>query len=109
MRARSRWISRSWWRRSSTCPDATTPTRRELTMIDKEWAIVELMGHRKLAGYCTDDGGMLRIDVYDQEPSPKCETCSGRGGWTEDDDAGAPQPICCPDCDGDGTRTVRPL
>ena len=37
-------------------------------MIDKEWAIVELMGHRKLAGYCTDDGGMLRIDVYDNDP-----------------------------------------
>ncbi len=32
------------------------------------WAIVEIMGHRRLAGYCTQanvaGAGMLRIDLY---------------------------------------------
>lgn len=39
---------------------------------DKGWCVLELMGHRKLAGYVTDDAGLLRIDVYLQgsEPEP---------------------------------------
>lgn len=32
------------------------------------WAILELMGHRKLAGYVTDDAGLIRIDVYLEDP-----------------------------------------
>jgi hypothetical protein len=35
---------------------------------DKGWCILELMGHRKLAGYITDDAGLLRIDVYLEDP-----------------------------------------
>lgn len=35
---------------------------------DKGWCVLELMGHRKLAGYVTDDEGMVRIDVYLQAP-----------------------------------------
>jgi hypothetical protein len=35
---------------------------------DKGWAIVEVMGHRKLAGYVTDDGGLVRVDVYVEAP-----------------------------------------
>jgi hypothetical protein len=39
---------------------------------DKGWCVLELMGHRKLAGYVSDDAGLLRIDVYLQgeEPEP---------------------------------------
>lgn len=40
-------------------------------MTDQEqigWAVLELMGHRKLAGRVSDDEGLLRIDVYDQNP-----------------------------------------
>lgn len=44
------------------------------------WAIVELMGHRKLAGHCTAvdlfGAAMLRIDVYgpktDGDDRPRC-------------------------------------
>lgn len=32
------------------------------------WAVLELMGHRKLAGYITDDQGLIRIDVYTEDP-----------------------------------------
>ncbi|HWF25211.1 MAG TPA: hypothetical protein VG275_07180 [Solirubrobacteraceae bacterium] len=32
------------------------------------WAILELMGHRKLAGYVSDDNGLVRIDVYLEDP-----------------------------------------
>jgi hypothetical protein len=32
------------------------------------WAILELMGHRKLAGFVTDDNGLVRIDVYTEDP-----------------------------------------
>jgi hypothetical protein len=34
---------------------------------DIGWAILELMGHRKLAGFITDDQGLVRIDVYTDE------------------------------------------
>jgi hypothetical protein len=35
---------------------------------DKGWCVLELMGHRKLAGYLTEDAGLLRIDVYENDP-----------------------------------------
>jgi len=35
---------------------------------DIGWAILELMGHRKLAGFVTDDMGLVRIDVYTEDP-----------------------------------------
>lgn len=42
------------------------------------WAVVELMGHRKLVGYCAEvplaGGNMLRIDVPE---------CNGRPAFTE--------------------------
>lgn len=38
------------------------------------WAIVELMGHQKIAGYCTEESvagsNMLRVDVPETETSP---------------------------------------
>lgn len=40
-------------------PDPTT---------DKAWCVLELMGHRKLAGYVSDDAGLTRIDVYVEDP-----------------------------------------
>ena len=36
----------------------------------KGWCVLELMGHRKLAGYVSEDEGLLRIDVYDRDPEP---------------------------------------
>ena len=33
------------------------------------WAVLELMGHRKLAGHVTMDGPLYRIDVYLQDES----------------------------------------
>jgi hypothetical protein len=35
---------------------------------DKGWCIVELLGHRKLASYVSDDDGLFRIDIYDEDP-----------------------------------------
>jgi len=35
---------------------------------DIGWAILELMGHRKLAGFVTDEMGLVRIDVYTEDP-----------------------------------------
>lgn len=35
---------------------------------DIGWAILELMGHRKLAGFVSDDMGLVRIDVYTEDP-----------------------------------------
>jgi hypothetical protein len=32
------------------------------------WCVLELMGHRKLAGRVSDDEGLLRVDVYDGDP-----------------------------------------
>ena len=34
----------------------------------KGWCVLELMGHRKLAGLISEDEGLLRIDVYEQDP-----------------------------------------
>lgn len=34
----------------------------------KGWCVLELMGHRKLAGFLTDDDGLVRIDVYLEDP-----------------------------------------
>ncbi len=31
------------------------------------WAILELMGHRKLGGYVRMNGPLIRIDVHDEE------------------------------------------
>jgi hypothetical protein len=31
------------------------------------WAILELMGHRRLGGYVRMNGPLIRIDVHDQE------------------------------------------
>ena len=44
------------------------------------WAILELMGHRRLAGYVREvelaGSGMLRLDVPDEEDGDKtCEEC----------------------------------
>ena len=36
---------------------------------DIGWAILELMGHRKLAGFVSDDQGLVRIDVYTEDPA----------------------------------------
>jgi hypothetical protein len=37
-------------------------------MIVNGWCIVELFGHRKLAGYVTEAGGLYRVDIYDEDP-----------------------------------------
>ena len=41
------------------------------------WTIVELMGHRKLAGYCRAVDGfgtaLLRVDVFGPKPEPPVE------------------------------------
>ena len=34
----------------------------------KGWCVLELMGHRKLAGWISDDAGLVRVDVYLQDP-----------------------------------------
>lgn len=38
------------------------------TQQDKGWCVLELMGHRKLAGWVSDDAGLLRIDVHLHDP-----------------------------------------
>jgi hypothetical protein len=38
---------------------------------EKGWCIVEVLGHRKLAGYVSDDGGLVRIDVYLDDPASR--------------------------------------
>jgi hypothetical protein len=45
---------------------------------EKGWCVLELMGHRKLAGYVSDDDGLLRIDVYDQDPELEPEEAAER-------------------------------
>lgn len=65
-----------------------------------EWAILELLGHRRLAGYLTEQEvagrGFLRLDV----PGDKvCERCCGEASPTR---AGAEVP--CPACHGFGTE-----
>jgi hypothetical protein len=47
---------------------------------DKGWCILELMGHRKLAGYVSDDGGLVRIDVYLEDPERLVEDHVERTG-----------------------------
>jgi hypothetical protein len=34
----------------------------------KGWCVLELMGHRKLAGFISDGGSLLRIDIYLNDP-----------------------------------------
>lgn len=45
---------------------------------DVGWAIMELMGHRRLAGYVTETTlagkGVLRLDVHGKEPGPALVT-----------------------------------
>lgn len=64
------------------------------------WAILELMGHRKLAGFVTDENGLLRIDVYDGPQRSRCEACAGRGGVDGE---------ACGECGGECWVGVRPL
>lgn len=73
------------------------------------WVILELMGHRRLAGHLTEEqiGGasFLRLDV----PGPDiCERCSGQGGLQETDLDGRPLHTedPCTACDGYMTRLV---
>lgn len=71
------------------------------------WVILELMGHRRLAGHLQEKqiGGasFLRLDV----PSPEvCERCAGSCGLQEVDLDGRPTHTedPCSECDGFGTR-----
>ena len=72
----------------------------------KDWVILELMGHRRLAGYLTEVqiGGVsfLRLDVPSNDV---CTRCSGNGGLQESDLDGRPLHTedPCTDCDGYGT------
>lgn len=59
----------------------------------EEWVIIELLGHRRLAGYLTEQqlagAGFLRLDVPGDKP---CGTCGGM-----------PRPeVPCPACRGLG-------
>lgn len=57
-------------------------------MADQEigWAILELMGHRRLAGYVSEQeiagAAFIRVDVPGTGP---CQRCSGQGGLQEVD------------------------
>ncbi len=56
---------------------------------DKGWCVLELMGHRKLAGYVSDDAGLLRIDVHLDDPdagrlSHASTLCGDHGGDLDD-------------------------
>lgn len=70
------------------------------------WVILELMGHRRLAGYLSERqiGGasFLRIDVPSNDI---CKRCSGNGGLQETDLDGRPTHTedPCTGCDGYGT------
>jgi hypothetical protein len=71
------------------------------------WVILELMGHRRLAGYLSEQqiGGasFLRIDV---PSSDLCERCAGAGGLQETDLDLRPTHTedPCTDCNGYGTK-----
>lgn len=72
------------------------------------WAILELMGHRRLAGYVREvelaGAGLLRLDV----PGPACDRCKGEGALQEVDADGRPTHTenPCTACDGDGDVTL---
>jgi hypothetical protein len=67
-----------------------------------QWVILELLGHRRLAGFLTEQqiagASFLRIDV----PGPKiCECCGGAGMLSQDDAEGWTTDVGeCPDCHG---------
>ncbi|MGH3439873.1 MAG: hypothetical protein ACRDRN_25940 [Sciscionella sp.] len=71
------------------------------------WVILELMGHRRLAGYLCERqiGGVnfLRLDVPGSEI---CERCTGQCGLQEVDPDGRPTHTedPCAECDGFGTK-----
>lgn len=50
-------------------PEDRMSTSTEDSPPEIGWAILELMGHRKLAGFVSDGGGLLRITVYLADPS----------------------------------------
>ena len=72
----------------------------------EDWVILELRGHRRLAGYLQEQqiGGasFLRLDVPSSEI---CERCSGACGLQETDLDGRPTRTedPCTDCDVYGT------
>lgn len=65
----------------------------------EEWAIVELMGHRRLAGHVSDvpmfGTSMLRLRVPAKDPA---------GGWRAEQFYGAPAIYCVTPCDEDTAR-----
>jgi hypothetical protein len=46
---------------------------------DFGWCVLELLGHRKLAGYISEHGPLYRIDVYEADPDDRGAMQDRRG------------------------------
>ncbi len=70
-----------------------------------DWVILELLGHRRLAGYLTEaqiaGESFLRLDI----PGEPCPTCNARGNLDQYAPNGEQTHLgSCPDCRGLGNH-----